>query len=196
MKTTLLCSDTFATSLWSGGTTTQIFIYPKNAEFKNLDFDFRISTAKVTAAESIFTSLPGVDRKLLVLDGQITLIHDSKPAKSFIKFQMDQFNGGQKTKALGKCTDFNLMTRGDIRSKLWACEVNKDSKTQFELSLPLDWLFLYVYSGEITATINDTSQRISSGDLFILRDIGPTTLNLEGIRSSELIFVEIVGKPT
>ncbi|MCJ7466201.1 MAG: HutD family protein [Maribacter sp.] len=196
MKTTLLRSDSFTTSFWSGGTTTQLFIYPEHAQFKNLNFDFRLSTARVTAAESIFTSLPGVDRKLLVLDGKITLAHDGEPAKSLHKFQVDQFNGGQKTKAFGKCTDFNLMTRGDASSHLWACEVNKDSKSQYELRVPLDWLFVYVYSGEITAAIHETTQRMHQGDLFILREVNAATLNLEGIKSSELILVEIVGNPT
>ena len=46
------------TSYWSGGTTTEIFIMPEGASYKDRDFLFRISTARVEKPESDFTLLP------------------------------------------------------------------------------------------------------------------------------------------
>lgn len=54
------------TNNWSGGTTTQLAIYPKDAEYKKRNFLFRISTATVETKESEFTKLPGVSRKLIL----------------------------------------------------------------------------------------------------------------------------------
>ncbi len=43
-------------STWSGGTTTELFIYPEVAEYSERNFDFRISTATVEVEESNFYS--------------------------------------------------------------------------------------------------------------------------------------------
>jgi environmental stress-induced protein Ves len=55
---------------WSGGITTQLAIYPKDANYKKQNFQFRISTATVEIEESVFTKLPGVSRKLMILNGE------------------------------------------------------------------------------------------------------------------------------
>ena len=61
------------TSSWSGGKTTELFIYPQNAIYSERDFDFRISTATVEVEESEFTLLPSYHRILFVLEGEVTL---------------------------------------------------------------------------------------------------------------------------
>ncbi len=196
MKSTHLRSDSFSTDLWSGGTTTQLFIYPEHAHLKNRDFDFRISVATVTVDESIFTVLPGVERKLMVLTGKITLLHERQGTKELHKFDVDHFTGDQKTRALGKCTDFNLMTRGTFTSNLRGGEINKGSKGRYTIAVPLDWLFIYVHVGEITIPITEAPQRIRQGELFILRELNAKIIDFEGIEQSELIFAEIAGKAT
>jgi len=49
MQSTILHSANFKTSNWSGGTTTQLFIYPPTAEYLQRNFIFRLSTASVKA---------------------------------------------------------------------------------------------------------------------------------------------------
>ncbi len=196
MKSSHLRSDSFSTALWSGGTTTQLFIYPEHAHFKNHDFDFRISVATVTAEETIFTELPGVERKLMVLSGKITLLHERQVTKELHKFDVDHFQGQQKTRSIGKCTDFNLMTRGTFTSNLRGCEINKGAKGTYTIDEPLDWLFMYVHVGEITIPIPEAPQRICQGELFILRELNAKIIDFVGIEHSELIFVEIAGKAT
>lgn len=48
------------TSTWSGGTTTQLAIYPEDADYGKRNFTWRLSSATVEAEESVFTSLPGI----------------------------------------------------------------------------------------------------------------------------------------
>lgn len=63
------------TTKWSGGETTELFIYPENANYKAGNYQFRLSTATVEIEASTFTPLPGVDRTLIVLEGEMQLDH-------------------------------------------------------------------------------------------------------------------------
>ena len=66
------------TSRWSGGTTTELFLHPKNGSYAESNFLFRLSSAYCQDSESVFTSLPGVKRILMVLDGRTSLCHQGK----------------------------------------------------------------------------------------------------------------------
>ena len=96
-------------STWSGGVTTEILISPKGAVYSNRDFDYRISSAKVELPESTFTPLNGYMRHIMLLDGEMKLLHDGHHSKTLAVFEQDYFDGGWDTKSYGVCTDFNLM---------------------------------------------------------------------------------------
>ncbi len=115
----------FKSNKWAGGLTTQLFIYPPTSDYQQLIFSFRISTATVTTEKSDFTILPGVSRKLMVLDGEITLYHENHHTKQLHKFDIDIFEGAWKTSSHGKCTDFNLMTTGKTIGELEAVIIKK-----------------------------------------------------------------------
>jgi environmental stress-induced protein Ves len=106
------------TSLWSGGKTTQLAIYPEEADYSKRDFKWRISTAEVEVDESLFTHLPGIQRIIMILDGEMSLQHQGKHCMHLSPFEQDQFDGGWTTRSIGKVTDFNLMLaegcEGDI----------------------------------------------------------------------------------
>jgi len=108
------------TSLWSGGKTTQLAIYPEEADYSKRDFKWRISTAEVEVDESLFTHLPGIQRIIMILDGDMSLQHQGKPSMHLSPFEQDRFDGGWTTRSIGKVTDFNLMLaegcEGDIRT--------------------------------------------------------------------------------
>jgi len=95
---------------WSGGTTTELFIFPLTSDYHKRNFQFRLSTATVEKDKSDFTRLIGISRKLMVLDGKITLNHKDHYSRQINKFDVDEFEGDWKTSSIGKCTDFNLMT--------------------------------------------------------------------------------------
>lgn len=48
--------EDYPVSNWSGGKTTQLFIYPENSEYAKRNFLFRISSATVDCERSEFTS--------------------------------------------------------------------------------------------------------------------------------------------
>lgn len=113
MKITHLTAADFRTSRWSGGTTTELFLYPEDGSYAARNFLFRISSATVELEESDFTRLPGVERYITPLSGSFTLTHPGLPPVTLPPLAAPyRFPGGIPTHCVGKATDFNLMLRG------------------------------------------------------------------------------------
>ncbi len=113
------------TTIWSGGTTTQIAIYPSNAEYSKRNFIWRLSSAKVDLAQSTFTSLPGISRVLMVIDGVLKLEHEGHHSAYLKPFEQDHFCGDWITKSVGKVNDFNLMMSQECQGKLTAIQLGE-----------------------------------------------------------------------
>lgn len=105
-------------SKWSGGETTQLYIYPENSSYENKNFKWRISSAKVEMEESTFTKLPNIQRKLMVIDGDLILKHKNNSKVKLNKFDVTSFSGDWDTVSYGKAIDFNLMTNQDCKGEL------------------------------------------------------------------------------
>ena len=108
-----LTAADFSTSTWSGGTTTQLLLYPENGSYAARDFLFRISSATVDLEESDFTALPGVERYITPLQGSFTLTHPGQAPVELPPLAAPyRFPGDIATHCVGKATDFNLMLKG------------------------------------------------------------------------------------
>ena len=106
------------TSKWSGGETTQLYIYPENSSYENINFKWRISSSRVEREESIFTKLPNIQRKLMVIDGELVLKHNNNSKVKLNKFEVNSFSGAWNTVSYGKAIDFNLMTNQGCTGEL------------------------------------------------------------------------------
>lgn len=95
---------------WSGGTTTELAIWPPEAVYAERNFVWRVSSARVEAEESDFTPLPGVERCLMILEGTLHLVHEGHYEATLGPFEQDNFSGDWRTHSRGAVTDFNLMT--------------------------------------------------------------------------------------
>ncbi|MBL6445643.1 HutD family protein [Fulvivirga sp. 29W222] len=118
MSIKVLNQSQFTTTSWAGGTTTELLIYPEDSTYKALNFDFRLSIATVNTEKSVFTPLPSVCRTLMVLDGNLELIHEGHHSTKLGKFEFDSFLGDWTTTSLGKAKNFNLMTTQGSEGKL------------------------------------------------------------------------------
>ena len=118
MEYEIVKSESINIQKWNEGTTKELYIYPPSANYKSLDFDFRISTATVETEESSFTNLPSVLRELMVLNGEIEIKHKNHYTKKLRQFDIDKFEGDWETSSKGKCVDFNLMTMRDTNGQL------------------------------------------------------------------------------
>ncbi len=115
----------YKTSEWSGGTTTQLLIYPKEAVYSERNFKWRLSSAKVQIEESTFTHLKGIFRIIMIIEGELLLKHEKHHSAVLKKFQQDSFDGEWNTKSYGKVTDFNLMMAEGCKGNLQTIEINE-----------------------------------------------------------------------
>jgi environmental stress-induced protein Ves len=97
-----------------GGSTTQIAVFPPDADFE--DFDWRVSLATI-AGDGAFSEFPGVERTLALVDGHgMTLEIDGEAALLSKADPVAVFDGESRVVAKlnrGPSTDFNVMTRVD-----------------------------------------------------------------------------------
>jgi uncharacterized protein len=111
-------SADYKTINWSGGTSTEVYIYPPTADFSTRDFGFRLSIATVVIEESTFTSLKDIHRILLLLEGAFTLSHKHHHTKSLQPFEQDQFEGDWETHCKGTGKDFNLLFKSPYKGSI------------------------------------------------------------------------------
>ncbi len=162
MKLNITKKEQLQTTSWSGGTTTQLAIFPKEAVYKNLDFIFRISTATIDVEESTFTSLPNVNRVIMVLNGELTIQHKNQYIKKLNKFDTDNFSGNWETTSIGKVTDFNIMTLGSAKAIVQGLSLDENSKK--EILLNSDVVAIYISVGEISVG----ELNLSKGDILLI----------------------------
>jgi hypothetical protein len=111
------------TSEWSGGTTTELYIYPKGAIYNERNFKWRLSSAKVEVEKSTFTALKGISRLIMIIKGELMLEHEGHHNARLKAFEQDSFCGDWTTTSFGKVTDFNLMMAQGCTGKLEAISV-------------------------------------------------------------------------
>jgi uncharacterized protein len=169
---------------WASGTSTEIFIHPANATFAARDFLFRISTATVEAEESDFTFFEGITRHLMVLKGELDLVHDGHYSKHLKPFDLDVFSGEWKTRSRGKVTDFNLMLKEGATGALKHHHLNPGAKAAFHSAA--DFHFVYLVAG--SAVVNP-SVRAEKGDLIIGAKGTPVTVEPE--QHCDIIQIEV-----
>ncbi|HEY1031421.1 MAG TPA: HutD family protein [Flavipsychrobacter sp.] len=133
---------------WASGTSTEIFIYPSNATFAERNFLFRISTATVEAETSTFTFFEGITRHLMLLKGELELIHVGRYTKHLKPYEQDVFSGEWDTHSKGKVTDFNLMLKNGATGTLIHHYTAAQASTTY--TADSDYYFLYLASGKAT----------------------------------------------
>lgn len=170
----IIHSSAYKTTHWGAGSTTELFIYPTTSNYAERNFTFRISIATIEESGSKFTSLEGVNRILMMLDGKVTLNHEGKYSKELQPFQQDEFDGGWSTSSTGIGKDFNLMMKNS-QGNLTA--IHEKTKINNASSMTL------IYSFQGTTEYN--GHKIPEEDLMIIH--GTT----EGIVTPEKIAIII-----
>lgn len=166
------------TTTWSGGTTTELLIYPEGSDFKKHDFDYRLSIATIEVSSSDFTRLPETNRTLLLLEGELKLIHENHHESFLMPFSQDSFSGDWNTHSIGIAKDFNLMTKGTTKGAVHVL----DNDYQFESKA--DHIICYNHEGE--AQIDN--EEIQLSEIMVVTEFNsPINMNTNG----KLIVVEI-----
>lgn len=168
MKYQIYKQEDYITSQWSGGTTTQLGIFPKGSLYADRQFIWRLSSATIDVEESDFTPLGDYNRILMVLKGQVILSHEDIRTVKLNTLEVDYFDGAYTTKSYGKITDYNLMTRKDHVGKLEKVTLTgENKKVNFEKAMSLG-IFITGEYGIIS--IDGHSEMIRGGQQLIAQD--------------------------
>ncbi len=173
-------------SSWSGGSTTQVCIFPEGAELKERDFVFRISTATIECPESQFSDFSGYERILFSLDGIFRLSNAQgkdvvlKPGEKY------HFSGSDKIISRGEGQDFNLIFRKGVQ----ACAEYRLMTTE-EIYLEKDvfhCIFPVSQGSDLVITLGD--ERLSGG--VLIKKPGPGSLKISLSGQGSFIHSRII----
>lgn len=159
-------AEEFSTSNWSGGTTTQLYIYPEDGNYAERNFQARISSATVDVVKSEFTSLPNVKRYLMIFEGHLDLIHGVNTRVELEPYQVDEFDGGIPTVSYGKVVDFNLMLKDGADGVMETVQLKTAQQAVIEREKDYNLLCIYVKEGSMKIA----NQQVSSGELAVIED--------------------------
>ena len=117
-----------------GGVTREIAVHPPGASLA--DFDWRISCAQVDAAGP-FSGFAGIDRIIVILEGELSLEVEGRPAVVLSPESAPwEFPGDALTRGAplaGTVHDLNVMTRrGRSRARVQRCVVEDRAKYSFK----------------------------------------------------------------
>lgn len=127
-------------SEWSGGTSTELYIFPEDADYLERHFLWRVSCANVETEKTNFTPLYGVKRWLMPLEAPLMLMHknDLKPLYdiSVKPYEAHCFRGEWETVGYGKTKDFNLMLKEGAYGILKHHKINAESEVALSGLMP------------------------------------------------------------
>lgn len=189
----IITNKDIRTSNWSGGTTSQLYIYPEQASYAARDFLFRISSARVEVAESTFTALPGVNRVIMILDGVLELEHHGKYKKTLKTFDQDYFPGDWHTTSHGKVTDFNLMTKAPNTGSLTHFSCQREELVPKIDVAKTTFIALYLFTGSMEITSNNEAHKLNAGEMVCFHDVMQyAACRQVALLNSEVVVVAVI----
>ena len=160
---TLLKSNDFQVSDWSGGKTKQLYLSPPTGHYGKRDFDYRLSTATVELAESQFSDLSGFHRILMSLDHTLHLHNASRQEEMVLApFTPYVFEGSDSITSRGTCTDFNLIYSDHYQGQMIAISNGQELIRDDEIQ------FIYALSNLMVTGTNLPSLNLETGQLLIV----------------------------
>jgi environmental stress-induced protein Ves len=161
MKCTITRKNDLVVSKWSGGSTTQLFIYPCIADYARRDFEVRISSATIEETPSAFTNLPGFRRVLMPLNAPLRLVFENHGEAELNPFDSVEFDGAWNTVSHGVCTDFGIMLAAG-----WHGELAKAVTGEYKL--PAGFMGVYALIEGIKVFVAGKEHNLMQGDFALL----------------------------
>lgn len=159
------------TSLWSGGKTTELAIYPENSKYVEQNFIWRLSSATVEVEESDFTPLANYNRVLIVLEGTVKLVHKNIREIILSQYEQDCFKGSYNTKSYGKIRDFNLMTYKGNEGSAEVINLEDIDNNTLEITNTSKYSMksesFYCLEDSCFIELNGKSEKLEAGEILI-----------------------------
>lgn len=171
MSIELLSAQNYRVSNWSGGQTTQVYIYPEHSSYAERDFTFRISAASIRESPSVFTQLEQYDRILVSTEQSIVLQLQDKNVdlETYTPFY---FSGAEPVTSIGTTTDFNVMMRKGHKATLAILHM----EGHYE-AIPVPDCVQLWYVAQCNASVHLGDKVLTEKDSAILRHTDDMTMH-------------------
>ena len=176
------------TSEWSGGTTTELYVYPKYATYNERNFKWRLSSAKVEVEKSTFTYLPGITRLIMIIEGELLLEHEGHHSSVLKSLEQDGFSGEWLTTSFGKVIDFNLMMAQGCRGSLEAISIKGGSFKEILLQDNISDMDTFNQITEAFYIVKGDAIIITEAENQIILNEGDLALVTIKNRKNDLVF--------
>ncbi|ULR42580.1 HutD family protein [Rhizobium sp. K102] len=174
-----------------GGETVEIAVSPEEAGLAG--FDWRVSMATV-AADGPFSSFPGIDRTLAILDGNGMVLDIEGSTHVLLTVASDPlaFPADIPVTAKlqdGAITDLNVMTRRDgLAHRLVRIEI-AGGKT---VPLTSSTCLLLCHRGTLSFRQGDETGALAAGDALLIENQAESALEIDG--EAECYLVSIAAR--
>lgn len=197
MEWTLLTQDQYVTTLWSGGTTTQLAIAPEGAVYADRDFLWRLSSAKVELEHSDFTPLPDYNRLISVLRGDLEMKIGDGERFALSPLQLCSFDGGVPVESWGQCTDYNLMLRkGAAQGSTQGLKLPEGGKLVWSAPIPAPEAFpnltLAIFCAQGEVTVDGLTAK--EGQMLLCRKAENVPVELTAKGATALLAASVFSK--
>lgn len=197
MKIKKITGKDFKSTRWSGGTTTELFLYPKSGDYAKRDFQVRISSATVELEKSVFTRLPGVQRWIMTLEGDIKLCHTGQYERLLKPFEIENFSGDWETISYGKAMDLNLMLHHGADGKMECLEIPAGERVALETDAE-KWnaIVLFAAKGSLEIECEDKRERVFFFEAAVLQEPGTDSVEIRnaGEESARVVICSLALK--
>lgn len=175
LKITVIKENEIIASKWAGGESRQYFIYPPDSNYAKRNFLFRVSLAVSNSDEEAeYSDLENYNRHLIMLEGKANVYHKEHYDIVMNPYEeIDVFDGGWKSSATGKVTDFNLIISNSCKGSMSviskSCDIEINSSS---IKNKKSWLMFFCGIGSALIKLSGTERiEISIGDLLIIEDV-------------------------
>ena len=170
MQYQIIKREDFIVHRWSGGTTSEIFLFPPSSCWEKKDFQIRISSADCRVDGAPYSDFTGFTRHILPLRGSMHMFHEGHHEVLLNPFDVDIFDGSWNTHHIGKAVDFNLLYSENWTGRLKPLLQNESIKIEKSGIIG----FYAVEDAEILS--RDFSVEVPAGDFIVFNDINEATV--------------------
>ncbi len=185
----ILKEEDFNISTWSGGKTTELFIYPEGSEYSKRDFKMRISSATVELETSNFTKLDGIHRFITPLDNELKLTHNNNEFINLKPFEVYEFDGDIETISFGKVKDFNLMLAHGVNGRLKNFYI--DEKKHIIILANSGFNILYSYDCLFRISIDEEEFMLYPNEILVMESNEMKNIKIQSNESSNILLSNI-----
>ena len=175
-------------SIWSGGSTAQLFIYPPDAVYANRTFEVRISSATVEEESSVFTHLPGYHRILMPLNAPLRLVYQDRGEVLINPMEAVEFEGEWHTTSHGICTDLGVMLAAGWQG-------NMDAGSCGTYASPPGFTGIYALADQMEVSVKKSGEPLQNtlmqGDFLLLESQATTELALKSQTANSAVLIRI-----